>query len=60
MDQFSVSGNTLLQTTLSKEVAQLPVARVLGIEALTKAQRHKNSIECHILVVINMAKNLAR
>jgi hypothetical protein len=58
MDHFSVSGNTLLQTTFSKEVAQL--ARIPGLEALTKAQRHKNSIKCHILVVINMAKSLAR
>jgi len=57
MDQFPVSGNRLLQTTLSKEVAQR-VAKILGIEALTKERRHKNSIECHVLVVINMASNL--
>jgi len=39
---------------------ELPVARVLGIEVSTKERRHKNSIERHILVVINMARKSAR
>ncbi|MBC2688520.1 hypothetical protein [Pseudomonas kielensis] len=60
MDQFPVSGNTLLQPPFSKDIAQLPVARILGIEVLTRKRRHKNSIVRHILVVINMARKTAR